>query len=157
MSDNIEFDIELEERSIKRDPFESAKQKLRTSQENIYEKPEKPYVEIKIPETGKVGDWCIVKFSKKVPFAQLAISQDIQWKKRDKYDLKAKPELVCNAFIIKEAKDVDEIKARWEDIGILQQKETNMLLAGEYMVEARGYSKEAFEETTARRLVQVSK
>ncbi len=137
--------------------FEIAKQKLRDAQETIYENPAKPYVEIKIPEKGKVGDWCVVKFSKKVPFAELVISQDIQWKRRDPYDLKAKPEIVCKGFIIIDAKDTDEIKTRWEDMGYLAQQPTNMLVAGEYMVEARAFSTEAYEETTARRLVQVTK
>jgi len=137
--------------------FEEVKQRLRDGQETVYEKPEKPYVDIKIPESGKVGDWCKVKFSKKVPFAQLVISQDVQWKRRDKYDLKSKPELVCKGFIIVDAKDTDEIKARWEDIGLVANQPTNLLQAGEYMVEARGYSHEAYEETTARRLIPVTK
>ena len=154
IAETIRQEKEFEKRS---DPFELAKQKLRERQETIHEDPKKPYVTIEIPETGKIGGECLVKFSKTVPKAQLAISQDIQWKRRDKYDLKAKPEIVCRAFIIEEKKNTDHISSKWEDVGIVAQVPTNLLLEGEYMVEARAYSTEAGEETTARRIVRVTK
>ena len=40
-------------------------------------------------------------------------------------------------------------------MGILAEKPTNMLQAGEFMVEARAWSTEFGEETTARRLIRV--
>jgi len=155
--DEIEQQIAIEDELLKKDPFEKAKQKLRDKQETVHENSEKPYVDIKIPSTGKVGGKCKIKISKKVPKVQLAVSQDIQWKKRDKYDLKAKPEIVCRAFILEEFKDTDSIEFTWEDIGTLHQQPTNLLREGEYMVEVRAYSTEAYEETTARRLVWVKK
>lgn len=158
--DDPEIDamIEKDKDMIKsKDPFEKLKQKLRDKQETIQENPEKPYVTIDIPKSGKIGKECIVKISKKVPKIQLAISQDIQWKKRDKYDREAKPEIVCRAFIIKEVKDTDEIRATWEDVGIVAQISTNLLAEGEYMVEARAWSTEFGEETNAKRLIRVTK
>ena len=153
----MEEAIAKEQALLKKDPFEKAKQKLRDKQENIYEDPKNIYVKITIPNTGVVGDNCVIKFSKEVPMAQIVVSQNISWKKRDKYDLKGKPEIVCRGFIIEEFKDVKEVKIPWEDIGQLHGAPYNFLEAGEYMVEVRGYSKEAYEETTSRRLIQVSK
>ncbi|KKM94767.1 hypothetical protein LCGC14_1195040 [marine sediment metagenome] len=156
--DQIEADIaKSEEIEMKKDPLEKAKEKLRAEQETVHEDPDKPYVDIKIPATGVVGKTCNIKFSEKVPFAQVAISQRIEWKKRDKYDLKAKPEMVCTAFFIQDYEDVKEIKVTWEDIGYFKEKAVNNLMAGEYLVEARAYTKQAYEETNAKRLVQVSK
>ncbi len=152
----IEEAIEKEAQLVKKDPFEKAKKKLRNKQENIYEDPNKHWVEIEIPAKGKVGEKCVIKFSKKVPLAQVVISQKILWKKRDKYDRTSKPEIVCTGFIIEEFKDVDKVEIPWEDIGYFGGKPINNLLAGEYMVEARGWSKQAYEETTSRRLVQVT-
>ena len=80
---------------------------------------------------------------------------NIAWKKVDKYDRASKPELVCRAFILEEFKDVKEIEVQWEDMGILAEKPTNMLVAGEFMVEARAWNTQAGEETTARRLIRV--
>lgn len=156
--DDIEADIAKEEELLKlKDPLEKAKQKLREKQETIHEVPDHPYVDIEIPSTGKIGKDCIVKISEKVPKLQLVISQDIQWKKRDKYDKNAKPELICKGFIIVEAKNNNKIIAKWEDVGIVSQVPTNLLQEGEYMVEARAWNNEAWEETTARRLVKVTK
>jgi hypothetical protein len=142
---------------IKKDPLESRKQELRDNQENEYADPENIYVEIKIPETGKVGENCVIKFSEKVPLAQVVISANMKWLKRDKYDKASKPELICKGFIIEEFKDVKEVKVPWEDMYPNKDGVKNLLKAGEYMVEARGWSKEAYKETTARRLVQVTK
>ena len=136
--------------------LESEKQRLRDTQENEYENPDNIYVKINIQKKGKVGGECVVKFSKKVPRAKLVISQDIQWKKRDKYDLKGKPELVCRGFIIEEAKDCKEIRCKWEDMGQLHGKPYNFLLAGEYCIEVRAYSTEFEEETTSRRLITIT-
>lgn len=141
---------------VKPKTFESEKQRLRDKQENVYEDPDKIYVKITIPTKGKIGEDCVVKFNKKVPMAQLVISQDIQWKRRDiGLGKRGELEIVCKGFIIVEAKDCKEIRARWEDIGYLHQKAVNNLQAGEYMIEARGYSTEAYEETTSRRLIQI--
>lgn len=148
--------INLTDKEIKdKTNFESRKQELRDKQENIHENKDNPYVKITIPDKGKIGGKCKIKFSKKVPRAQIAISQNITWKKVDKYDRTSKPELVCRAFILKEFKDVKEIEVQWEDMGILAEKPTNMLQAGEFMVEARAWSTEFGEETTARRLIRV--
>lgn len=157
MSDaEIESDIAKEEALLlKKDPFEKAKEKLRKKQENTHEDPDKPYVEIKIPATGEIGKKCVCKINKKVPHIQIAVSQNISWKKRDKYDLKGKPEIVCRAFYIDEIKDANKIEFVWEDIGQLHQEPYNFLQAGEYMVEVRAWSKEAYEETNAKRLVKV--
>ena len=136
--------------------LESEKQRLRDKQEDEYEDPDNIYVKIKIPTSGKIGEDCVVKFSKKVPMAQLVISQDIQMKRKYvSLGKKGEPELTCKGFIIVEAKDCKEIRATWEDIGYLHSVRTNLLLAGEYVVEARGYSNEAYEETTSRRLISV--
>jgi len=157
MSFESEYKTEIIGEFKKADPLERAKQKLRDEQETIYEKPDQQYVDIEIKSTGTVGEDCVVKVSKKVPFIQLVISQDVQWKKRDKYDQDSKPELVCKGFIIEEAKNTDTIKTKWADIEIIAGKERNLLKEGEYMVEARAWSINAYEETTARRLVQVKK
>lgn len=136
--------------------FESEKQRLRDKQEDIYENPDNVYVKITIPKSGKIGKECIVKFSKKVPNAQLSISQDVQWlRKFIGLGKKGDPEVISKHFIIVEAKDCKEIKATWEDIGYVHGKETNLLTAGEYMVHVRGYSTEFEEETTSRRLIQI--
>lgn len=151
---DINKELELEKRT---DPLEKLKQKLREKQENIYEDPNKVYVEIDIPKTGKIGKECKVKFNKKVPNAQIAVSQDMQWKRRDKFDRTAKPELVCKAFKIGEKKDTDSISFIWEDVGKLHGEDTNFLQEGEYMVEVRAWSTVAGEETTSRRLVIITK
>jgi hypothetical protein len=147
----------MEEWDRKHNDFENAKQRLRDKQENIYEDPDKIYVEIKIPEKGVVGEDCVIKFSKKVPFAQMAISQKLEWKKRDRYQMDGKKELVSTAFIQVEAKDCTEIRHRWEDMSPFRGVPTNLLNAGEYLVEGRGWSKGAYEETTSRRLIKVTK
>lgn len=158
LDDDVEADIAKEEELLKaKEPLEKAKQRLRDKQETIHEVPDHPYVTIKIPDKGKIGKECVVKISEKVPKLQLVISQDIQWKKRDKYDRTAKPEMVCKGFIIVETKNSDTIKAVWEDVGIVAQKPTNLLQEGDYLVECRAWNNEAWEETTARRLVKVTK
>ena len=137
--------------------LETEKQRLRDSQENEYGDPDNIFAEITIPTTGKVGDDCVVKFSKKVPFAQLVISQDIRWVREDLgLGRKGDPKLSCRGFIIFESKDCDEISHPWEDIGYQYEKAVNLLLPGEYMIEARCYSNEAFEETTSRRLITIT-
>ena len=137
--------------------LDKIKESLREKQENLYGNAAKIYVEITIPETGKVGEWCVIKFNKKVPKAELAVSEKIEWKRKDKYDIYSKPEMVPTAFIIEKADNVDEIKFKWEDIGYVATQPTNLLRAGEYLVEVKAYSTQAYEETIARRLVQVSK
>lgn len=155
---DVESDIAKEEHSIFiKSPLEKAKQKLREKQETIHEVPDHKYVKIDIPEKGRIGKNCLVKIDKKVPHIQIVISQDIQWKKRDKYDLKSKPEMVCRGFIIKETKNDNKIKVIWEDNYIIAQENTNLLQVGEYMVEVRAWGNEAWEETTARRIVSVTK
>lgn len=142
------------------DPFEQKKQELRDNQETIHAVPDHPYVDIKIPTKNKVGDKCVIKFSKPVPKAQVAVSQDIQWKKRDKWDKQSKPELVSHAFILDEHKAkgdklLKEVSFVWEDIGVVSQERKNLLKAGEYLVEVRVWNNEAWEETNAKRLVEV--
>jgi len=137
--------------------LDEIKQKLREAQETIHQDSKQPYVEIEIPENGKVGDWCTVKFNKKVPYAQISISEKLEWKRRDKFDYNSKPELVSTPFIVDYAQNVDSIKVKWEDIGYVATQPTNLLHDGEYLVEVRAFSKQVFEETTARRLVAVSK
>lgn len=139
------------------DPLEIAKQKLRDEQENVYENPEKKYVEIDIPSTGKVGEELVVKFSKKVPKAQIAISEKLEWKRLDKYNPKSEYKLIPSRFNFKEVKDVDKVSIELADYGFVGQKKVNNLRAGEYLIEARGWSTQGGEETTARRLVKVSK
>lgn len=138
-------------------PLEKIKQNLREKQETIHEVPDHPYVNIDIPATGKIGKDCVVKISKKVPHLELVISQDIKYERRDKYDKSSEPEMICTGFIIEEKHNSDKISAKWADMGIVAQVPTNLLHEGEYMVEARAWDNEAWEETTARRLVKVTK
>ena len=152
----------LNEKDGLNDPFEIKKQSLRDKQETIHSVPDHPYVDIKIPTKNKIGEKCVIKFNKSVPKAQVAISQDIQWKKRDKWDKTSEPELISRAFILDEHrargnKMLDEVSFKWEDIGVVAQVPTNLLKEGEYLVEVRVWDNEASEETTARRLVTVTK
>lgn len=140
---------------IKRDPFEEAKMKLREAQENEYGNPDDKWIKITIPSTGTVGKDCVIKLSETAPKAEVAVSANVQWKKRDKFDRNSDPEIVCRAFILEQFKNVKEIKFKWEDIGTLKQEPHNFLRAGEYMVEARVWHYNKKEETTSRRLVQV--
>lgn len=151
----------LEDETKILDQFEVKKQNLRDKQETTHAVPDHPYIDIKIPTRHKVGDKCVIKFSKPVPKAQVAVSQDIQWKKRDKYDKTAEPELISHAFILDEHKAkggnmLTEVSFVWEDIGVVAQERKNLLKAGEYLVECRVWNNEAWEETTARRLVKVT-
>lgn len=154
------FNTVKSESNITRDPFEVKKQSLRDEQENEYANPDHKYVEIKIPTNNKIGGKCIIKFSDGVPKAQVAVSQQIDWKKRDKYDKESKPELISHAFILDEHKAkgdkmLKEVSFVWEDIGVIAQEKRNLLKAGEYLVEVRAWNNESWEETTARRLVKV--
>ncbi len=146
---------------VKKDPFEEVKQKLRDEQENEYANPDKIYVTMKIPIGQKVGDKCTIKFSDEVPKAQVAVSQNISWAKRDKYDKASKPELISKAFILDEHKAkgdkmLKEVSFMWEDLGIIAQETRNLLKAGEYLVEVRAWNTGAGQETTVRRLVTIS-
>lgn len=152
---DIEEDIK-KEKALNKDPLEKIKQKLRDNQETVYADPDKIYVELKIPKTGKVGGECKVKFSKKVPLAQITISEQLEWKRSDKYNPRSKMRLVNKPFNIISKKDCDYISIKFEDIGYVRGKQTNMLREGEYLIEARGYSIQAYEDTTAKRLVKVS-
>lgn len=141
--------------TVTKDPLEKAKQKLRDKQEDEHENLDKPYAVIKIPTKNKVGEKCVIKINQKVPHVQIAVSQDISWKRRDKFAYGSKPELICKAFKIDEFKDTNKVEFIWDDIGLVRGKETNLLLAGEYMIECRVWSTVAGEETTSRRLVEV--
>jgi predicted PilT family ATPase len=138
----------------KEQEFEKIKQKLRDEQENEYENPDKIYVDIDIPSKGKVGEECIVKLSKKVPVAEFALSEKLSWKKKDKFDRFSKEELCASPFKIEQLKDVDEVKFKWEE---LDGRGRNMLKSGEYFLEISARSKNAREETTARRIIRVEK
>ncbi len=138
-----------------KDPFEARKQELRDKQEDVHEDPKNPYAKITIPDKGKIGKPLKIKFNHKVANAQVAISQKMEWKKRDKYDRESKPELVCNAFIIDEFKDVKKIDLKLEDIGYIKGVETNMLRPAEYMIEVRAWDIGARQETNSKRLIWV--
>lgn len=135
--------------------LESEKQKLRDKQEDEYGDPDNIYVKIKIPTKGKVGKKYTVKFSRKVPTAQLIVSNTFEWKRKNKYDSTSKPELLCTPYEIIDAKDCKEIKYNWEQIGHIGGKEINILEAGEYFIQVRAYSIGAGEETTSQRIIKI--
>lgn len=146
-------------KEIIKDPLENAKQLLRDKQETIYTNPEHKYLDIEIPTKGKVGDKCVIKFSGNAPKVEVAVSEDIKWEKRDKYDKLSKPELITRAFILDEhlKHNKDKVEFIWQDVGIISGEPKNMLRAGEYMVEVRVWDNESWEETIARRLITITK
>lgn len=135
--------------------FERAKQKLRDAQKNTYEKEDQKYVEIDIPATGKIGEDFIIYTNKKVPIIEYAVCQQLDWKKKNKYNRGSKKELVGKSFMIGTRKDTDSCTFKWIDMYSFQGKQINGLKAGEYLVEVSARSTEAYEETKAIRLVRV--
>jgi len=156
--DKIEDMIKQEDSfSMKNDPFEATKQKLRDSKETIYANPLKPYIDISLPKSGKVGEYYVIKFSEKAPKVEVAVSQDIQWKRADKYDRQSKPELICKPFILESFKNVKEVKVLLADMGIFAGKPKNFMPAGEYMIEARAWSTGSGQETNVKMLINITK
>ena len=148
-------DVPVDETPVlntKEQAFEKRKQELRDEQENKYEKPDKIYVEIDIPTKGKIGKECVIKLDKKVPFIEFALSQKLEWKKKDKFDRFATEELVATPFKLGNDKDTDKLKFKWEE---LDGRGKNVLKAGEYFIEVSARSKVAGEETTSKRIVVV--
>lgn len=137
--------------------FELVKQKLKDKQDNKYMKPDKIYVEITIPSTGKVGEECIIKTSKEVPLIEYAVSEKLEWKKKFKHNRNAKKELCALPFKTGKAEDTDEVRFKWEEIAIIKQKNKNVLHDGDYLVEVSARSKKAGQETISKRLIEVEK
>jgi hypothetical protein len=144
-----EFKVLTEEQK-----FEKAKQALKDKQSNRYENPDKIYVEIKIPTTGKVGEECIIKISEKVPIVEWALSEKLQWKKKYKYDRNADKEIVATPFQTGKEKDTDTIKIKWQE---LDGRGKNVLRAGDYFLEVSARSKKAGQDTTSGRIIEVTK
>ena len=132
--------------------------KLRKGTVTVHEDPNKPFAEITIPDSGKIGGDLIIKVDKKVKHLQLAVSHDFRYGNPNPvWDRNAPPQIYGKPFTIVTKKNVDEIVAKWEDIGILKEQPVNLLPEGEYLVEVRAHTDEAYEETTARRIVRVTK
>ncbi len=131
---------------------------LRKGTVTTHEDPARPFAKITIPDSGKIGGDLIIKVDKKVKHLQLAVSHDFRYGNPNPvWDRNAPPQIYGKPFTVITKKNVDEIIAKWEDIGILREEKVNLLPEGEYLVEVRAYTDEAYEETTARRIVRVTK
>ncbi len=153
---DIEEDIKKEE-LYNKDPLETAKRKLRDKQENDYAIPEKKFVEIDIPTTGKIGDDLIIKFSGKSPKSQATISNAFEWKRADKYNPNSPKQLIAKPMNIVEDKDSDKIVIPLVHNSYSKGKPFNVLTEGDYLVQARAYGIQVHEDITATRIIRLYK
>lgn len=139
--------------------FETEKKKL-FKQETEHNNPKKPYSTIDIPDTGKIGEKFKIKLSKKTPNMQLAFGDDIVWKREDRYNPKAPKKVTLKPTILLDFhrqnfnKDVIEI-----ELGEIRQvngNDTQMWLAGDYMIEVRVFGIGADDESSAKKMVKIS-
>jgi hypothetical protein len=149
----------VESVSVIESDFEQEKEKLR-KQKTEHGDPDKPYVTIDIPDTGKLGEKLTIKLSKKVPNIQLGFGDGIIWEREIRYDpkspkvVKLKPTILIDEHRGKFNDDVINIELG--DIKTVAGKEIQSWLEGDYLVEIRAFGNESFEETSARKLVKIS-
>jgi len=116
------------------------------------------WVEIEIPDSGVIGEKFKIKVNKKVPKLQLAISNDIRFEKADKMWRPDEPAILFGrALRIEKLTDTDRFEGVWEEISLLAGKEFNSLPEGDYLIEVQANGKEAWQQTTVRRIIEVVK
>ena len=131
---------------------------LRKAPEITYANDNHKWVEIELPESGILGEKYKIKVSEKVPELQIALSHDIRFEKVDKlWRPDEPPQLFGRPLRVEKLKNVDKFEGVWEEISLIQGREFNSLPEGEYLIEARANSNESWQETTARRIVNVVK
>ena len=131
---------------------------LRKAPEITYADDNQKWVEIKLPESGVLGEKYKIKLSRKVPILEIALSHDIRFEIVDKLWRPDEPaQLFGKPLRIEKLEDVDKFEGVWEEISIAAGKEFNSLPAGDYLLEVRAHSNESWQETTARRIIKVVK
>ena len=143
---------------VKADPKEKAMQKLRDKTEYEHSIPDRKFVTIDIPTTAKIGSDLVVKFSEKVPNAQATWGNTFEWKRTDKFDPNSKVDLIVPRIESIENKgEDDKIIIALKNISYSKGKEFNSLLEGDYLITVRAYGKQAWQETTVRRIIRLHK
>ena len=116
------------------------------------------YVKIELPASGVIGEKFQIKVSKKVPHLEFAISDKINFQVIDKvFGKHNPPQLYGTPFIVEKLKDVDKFEGKWHNPAFAAGKEFNALQEGDYLIEARAYGKEAWHDTTVRRIIKLTK
>jgi hypothetical protein len=140
------------------DPVKKEINKLRTI-EVTHNNPSQPYVDIKVPDTVKLGEKLVINISKKVPNIQVGFGNDLAWVRKEKFNPKSEKILLLKPTILidKHLGNFNDDKIEI-DVGLIKKvgsNNTQMWLTGDYLLEVRVFGKQFSEETSIRKTVSV--
>jgi len=133
-------------------------EKLRKETEISRGVEDKPFVDIEIPLSGKLGESFEIRVPEKVNLLEVVVSDDVIYEIKNKvWNRGGDREIFGRPVFMKKAKNVDVIKLSWEDPQPYHDTTFNALPAGEYLIEARASNQEEWQETVVKRIINVKK
>lgn len=156
----VEADIpkEIENKVEETDPVKRELNKLKVI-EVTHNDPNNPYVEIKVPDSVKLGEKLVISISKKVPNIQIGFGDGLVWKRENKYDPDSKQKLFLKPTVLINKKRGDFNDDKIEiDVGLIKKvgrRDTQIWLSGDYLLEVRAFGRNWDEETSIRKTVKV--